>query len=203
MPSTSATIASLSGEMKPCAPCRMARQAITADAFCSSGYLAISRSKPFGAACDSMALAGTATFMCAPLAPRAVPPSGLSPPPGGRAERSSIDLPEYDVHRADDGDGIGDHVAARHLVERREVRKAGRADLQPIRLVCAVAHDVDAELALRMLDSGIRFALGHAEALGEELEMVDQVLHSGLHVDARRRRDLVVRRDHRPGMGLQ
>ena len=61
--------------------------------------------------------------------------------------------------------GVGDHVAARHLVERGQVRKARRADLQPIRLVGAVADEVDAELALRMLDRGIGLALGHAEAL--------------------------------------
>ncbi len=41
--------------------------------------------------------------------------------------------------RADDGDGVGDHVAARHFVQRREVGKAGRPDLQAIRFVGAVA----------------------------------------------------------------
>src|ERR1039457_1684056 len=184
MPSTAATSLSLSDEMKPCSSCRMARQAITAEALPSGGYLAISRSKPLAADSESVALAGTAAFMCAALACRAAPPGEESPPSGGCAQRSSIDLPEHDVHRADDGDGVGDHVPARHLVERRKMNKARRPDLQAIRLVGAVAHDVDAKLAFGMLDRRIRLAFGHAEALGEELEMVDQVFHPRLHVDA-------------------
>jgi hypothetical protein len=38
---------------------------------------------------------------------------------------SVIDLAEHDVHGADDGDGVGNHVAAAHLVERRQVGKPG------------------------------------------------------------------------------
>ena len=73
--------------------------------------------------------------------------------------RSSVDLAEHDVLRADDRDGVGDHVAARHLVERREVREARRADLQAVRLVGAVGDEVDAELALRVLDRRVGLAL--------------------------------------------
>ena len=63
--------------------------------------------------------------------------------------RSPVDLSEHDVLGADHGDHVGQHVARDHLVQRREVREARRAALQPIRLVGAVGDEVDAELALR------------------------------------------------------
>src|SRR6476469_8140319 len=106
---------------------------------------------------------------------------------GQASARSPVDLPENDVHRADHGDRVGDHVAARQLVERREVRKAWRADLEPIRLVGAVADDVNAELALRMLDRRVRLALGNADPFGIELEVVDEVFHAALHLEPGRR----------------
>ncbi len=94
-------------------------------------------------------------------------------------------------------------MATRHLVQRRQVREAGRADLQPVRLVGTVADDVDAELALRVLDRRVGLALGHVEAFGEELEVVDQLFHARLHVEPRRRRHLVVVGDHRAVVGAQ
>src|SRR5450755_4122881 len=69
------------------------------------------------------------------------------------------------------------------------------ADLQAPRLVGAVAHEEDAELALRMLDRAVDFPGRHEHPLAEELEMVDQLFHVFLHFDPRRRRHLVVRRD--------
>ena len=41
----------------------------------------------------------------------------------GVDRRSPVDLPEHDVLRADDRDHVGDHVAARHLVQRGEVHE--------------------------------------------------------------------------------
>jgi len=61
------------------------------------------------------------------------------------------------------------------------MRKAWRANLQTIGLVGAIAHDVDAKLALGMFDSGIRLAFGHMETFGEQLEVVNQLFHVGLH----------------------
>ena len=72
---------------------------------------------------------------------------------------SPVDLAEHDVHGADDGDRVGDHVAARHLVQRRQVRETRRADLQAVGLVGAVGDEVDAELALGMLDRRVGLAL--------------------------------------------
>src|SRR6185312_9612544 len=117
--------------------------------------------------------------------------------------RLPVYFPENDIHRPDNGDRVGDHVALRHLVHRGEVRKARRADLQAIRLVRAVRDEIDAELALGRLDRGVALALGHVHALGEELEVVDQLFHVRLHLDPRRRRDLVVRGHDRTGIGAQ
>jgi hypothetical protein len=50
----------------------------------------------------------------------------------------AVDFTEHDVHRADDGHGVGQHVATRHFVEGGQVREAGGADLQPVGLVGTV-----------------------------------------------------------------
>src|SRR5947207_3665020 len=108
---------------------------------------------------------------------------------GAALRCSSVDLPEYDVLSADDRDDVGDHVTARHLVERREVRESGGAELQPIRLVRAVRDDVDAEFALGMLDRSVGLAGRHMHAFGEEIEVVDQLLHFQIHGLVSRRSD--------------
>src|SRR5512139_1884930 len=153
MPSSSATATSASCDTQPCSCCTIDRQAITADCLCCAGYLATS--------CAMRASVCSLNFI----------------------DRSPVDFAEHDVHGADQRHRVGDHVAARHLVERGQVGKARRADLQAVRLVGAVADQVDAELALRMLDGGVDLALGHVETLGEELEVVNQLFHVGLHLD--------------------
>src|SRR5690606_23890881 len=65
-------------------------------------------------------------------------------------------------------------------------------DLHAIRLVAAVGHHVDAELALRMLHRGIGLTGGNVHALGEQLEVVDEIFHTGLHAFPRRWGHLVV-----------
>src|SRR5438132_547180 len=162
MPRYWATKSIVSGASQPFSSCATISAPITADCLRSGGYFAISRSIFFS-------------------------DSGLS-----MNDRSSVYLPEHDVLGADDRHRVGDHVAARHLVERGEVRKARRADLQAIGLVRAVGDEVDAELALRRLDRGVDLALRHVHAFGDELEMVDELLHPLLHLDAGGRRDLVV-----------
>src|SRR5438445_140121 len=72
--------------------------------------------------------------------------------------RSSVDFPEDDVLGADYRDHVGDHVAARHLIERGEVWESRGAELQTIRLVRAVAADVDAEPALATLGRRVGLA---------------------------------------------
>ena len=51
-----------------------------------------------------------------------------------------------------------------------------------------------------MFHGGIGFALGHAVALGEQLEVVDQGFHVVFHLDARGWHDLVVIDHHRAGI---
>src|SRR5882762_468025 len=117
---------------------------ITADCFRSGGYLAISRSIFFSESTESIGKTWSVPVF------------------------SPVDFSEHDVLRADDRHRIGDHVAARHLVERGQVREAGRADLEPVGLVRAVGHQVDAELSLRRLDRGVHLAFGHVHALGDQ-----------------------------------
>src|SRR5689334_15293020 len=116
---------------------------ITAERFCSGGYFAISRSIFFSESAERL------------------------------IGRSSVYFSEHDVLRADDGDGVRDHVAARHLVERRQMSKTRSAQFHAVRLVGAVGDEIDAELALRRLDRGIHLALGHVHSFGDELEVVD------------------------------
>ena len=79
-----------------------------------------------------------------------------------------------------------------------EVREAGRADLALVGLVGAVGDQIDAELALGRLDRGVDLARRHVEALGVELEMMDERLHRALHLGALGRHDLVVVDRDRP-----
>src|SRR5262245_26250671 len=98
--------------------------------------------------------------------------------------RSSVDLPEHDVERAEDGGDVREHVAPAEEIHRREMREARRADLALVRLVGAVGDQIDAELALGRLDRGVDLAGRHVEALGVELEVMDQRLHRLLHLAA-------------------
>src|SRR5918999_5107318 len=106
-------------DSQPFSSCAMMSALITADCFWSGGYFAISRS----------------IFCSESVVSIRNPKSGSS----------SVDLAEHDVLRADDRDGVGDHVAAGHLVERGEVREARGADLEAIGLVRPVGDEIDAE----------------------------------------------------------
>src|SRR5690348_16612600 len=88
-------------------------------------------------------------------------------------------------------------MAAGEIIHGLEMGEAGRADLAAIGPVAAVGHEIYAELALRRLDRGIGLPGRHVEALGIELEMVDERLHRALHLAAARRRHLMVGRDMR------
>src|SRR5229473_3755655 len=169
---------------------------ITADCFRSGGYLAISRSIFFSESTESIRTQkqGQTTFFWGdkpPLAP-SLPSCQGGEKTWSVPDFSPVDFSEHDVLRADDRHRVGDHVAARHLVERSEVGEAGRTNLQPLRLVRAFRDQVYAELALRRLDRGVHLAFRHVHALGDQLEVMDQLLHALFHLEARRRRDLVV-----------
>ena len=79
-------------------------------------------------------------------------------------------------------------MCGRHL----DVDERRGPHVHAVRLGRAVAGDVAAELAARALDGDVDLALGHLEALGEDLEVVDQRLHRLVDARPRRRRDLLV-----------
>src|SRR5207244_11078176 len=93
---------------------------------------------------------------------------------------SSIDLAEHDVHRADDRDNIGEHMAAAHEICRLQKSKTRRSDLATVRPIGAIGNEVDAELALRPFDSLIDLACRPVVALGIQFEMMHQRLHRAL-----------------------
>src|SRR4051812_16504936 len=87
-------------------------------------------------------------------------------------------------------------------VHRLQVGEAWRPDLAPVGTVGPVRDEKYAELALRSLDSDIDLAGGNVEALGVQLEVMDQRLHRTFHLATPRRRDLVVLQDYRaPAVG--
>ena len=95
--------------------------------------------------------------------------------------------------RRDDGDGVGDEAAVHHVrAASGGSRSSGPRMCMRYGLARAVADDVAAELAAGRLDGDVGLALGHLEALGEDLEVVDQRLHRLVDAGPRRRRDLLV-----------
>src|SRR5712691_5352677 len=110
---------------------------------------------------------------------------------------SSINLAHDGVERADDRDHVRDERVA-HARRRRLQRDEGRrAELDPPRLRAAVRDHVAAELAARRLDRDVDLALGHAVALGDDLEVVDQGLHRGVELVPGRQHDAPVVHDPR------
>src|SRR4051812_34068609 len=129
MPRYCATKSIVSTESQPFSSCATVSAAMTADCFWSPGYFATAASILASASGERT----SGAFIARSL----------------RRRLSSVDLSEHDILGADDRNRIGDHVAARHLVERGEVREPGRADLQAIRLVRVIGHEINAELAFR------------------------------------------------------
>ena len=104
----------------------------------------------------------------------------------------SVNLTEHQIHRANNGDGVGKQVAARHLVEAAQVGEARCADLAAVRPLGAVGDDEDTHLTLGGFDGAVSLTRRDSVALGVEQEVVDQSLHVLLHCGARRRGNLVV-----------
>ena len=109
---------------------------------------------------------------------------------GGLGHRSTSPITgSTDEH---DDDGVGQEAAAHHQRQALQVHEARPPDVHPVGLGPAVGHQVAAELAAGGLDGHVDLALGHPEALGEDLEVVDQRLHRLVDAAAGRRRDLLV-----------
>src|SRR5262249_29781974 len=71
-----------------------------------------------------------------------------------------VDVAQHDVDRAEDRDEVGDQVVLPDLGHDGQVDEARRPDLAARRNLRAVAHDVEAQLAARVLDRGIGLADG-------------------------------------------
>src|SRR6202023_3837752 len=116
---------------------------------------------------------------------------------------SSVDLAEYDVHRADDCHDIGEHMAPAHEIGRLQKGKARRSYLAAIGPVGAVRNQIYPEFALWRLDRGVGFARWDVIAFGVELEVMDESFHRMFHLGPRRRRHLAVVDLARPGRHLR
>ena len=95
-------------------------------------------------------------------------------------------------------DQVGDVRVARHVRERLQVDERGVAHVHPRGLGGAVGAHVAAQLSAGGLDRVVDLPGRHAEALGDELEVVDQRLHRGRELVPGRQRDLAVLGDVRP-----
>src|ERR671922_81184 len=151
--------------------------------------------------------------------PRAAPPAGPSRPPPARVAvpagsptaaagtrsrspefappGSPVDLAHDRVEGADDRDEVGHERVAHAGRGRLERDERRRAELDPPRLRPAVGDDVATQLAARGLHGNVDLALGHAIALGDELEMVDERLHRRVQLMTWRQHDLAVVGDPR------
>src|SRR6056297_50315 len=105
---------------------------------------------------------------------------------------SPVDTSEHRVDATDDRHRIGNQSAAHHVRQALDVDETRLAHVQPVGVRRAVADDVAADLATRSLDAHVRLALGHLEALGEDLEVVDQGFHRLVDARPTWRGDLLV-----------
>ena len=143
------------------------------------------------------------SWPAAPRDPRPRPsPAGVATraahPRRRRSMPHSVHPAENRVQHRDRGDEVRDQRAARHLGQRLEVHEARVAHVHARRLRGAVREHEAAELSARRLHRRVCLARRDAEALGDELEVVDQRLHRGSELVPRRQRDLAVGRDVRP-----
>ena len=94
--------------------------------------------------------------------------------------------------RGDDGHGVGHEAAAHHVREGLQVHEARASDAQSVGLGAAIGHDVAAQLPAGRFHRRVGLPRRHLEALGEELEVVDQGLHRLVDAGPGRRGDLLV-----------
>ena len=104
--------------------------------------------------------------------------------PLGRSRKSTHQRshsPHDGVDRGDRGDDVGDHAALAHRRRGLQVHEAWVAHVDAPRAGAAVADHVVAELAAGRLDRHVHLAGRDPEALGDQLEVVDQGLHRLAH----------------------
>src|SRR6185312_9831436 len=116
-----------------------------------------------------------------PYAPQ-IPSAAPRPIVDWSEEGSSVDFPQHNVDRPDDGDHVGNQPAFAHLLQSLERGERWVAHVDAIRLGGAVADNVVAHLAARRLHCLVDLSGGNGEAFGDDLEVVDERLHLRLHV---------------------
>src|SRR5688572_3007997 len=104
------------------------------------------------------------------------------------AAASAVTLAPDHVDLAEGGDDVGHHRAAQHVAERRHAVEARRTDAHAIGPPAAVAHQVEAELAVPAFGGDVHLAGSDLLALDHELEVVHQALDRPV--------DLLLRRQH-------
>ena len=100
--------------------------------------------------------------------------------------------PEHRIEHRQRGDQVGDVEVLHHRLGGLQVHERGVAHVHARGLGRAVGADEDAVLAARALDRVVDLARRHPEALGDELEVVDQRLHRGRQLVPRRQDVLAV-----------
>src|SRR2546426_12541775 len=83
---------------------------------------------------------------------------GIRAGAGIRARASSVHLAHDNVHAPEDHDRIGHRPSDAHQLQRRQVDVRRRPDVETKRGRASVAHQVEAQLASRRLDSPVGFA---------------------------------------------
>ena len=78
---------------------------------------------------------------------------------------SSVAFAHHEVQTAEDRRPRRSSCAGQQLRQDAEVHERGRANLQPVRHAAALAVDVKAQLALRILRAEINFARRRIDAL--------------------------------------
>src|ERR1035437_2862743 len=92
-----------------------------------------------------------------------------------------VRVTENEIHAADGRDHIRDQGPLHHFRHGLQVAETGRAHVYAVRVGGTVADHVIPEFAARRFNPLVDFAFGYAEALGNNLEMVNEGLHLGLH----------------------
>src|SRR6516225_1325556 len=98
-----------------------------------------------------------------------------------RKRSSSVDASHDGVDGGDGGDGVGDHAAFAGGRDGLQVGEGGVAVVHPVGSGAAVGDHVHAEFAAGRFDGEVDLSGRHADAFGDQFEVVDQPFHGVAH----------------------
>src|SRR4051812_4761278 len=101
-------------------------------------------------------------------------PSIILSLPRRRGSKSSVYLPEHDIHAAQNDHHVRDVVPDAHVFEEGEIDEAGRADAVAVGIRRTVADQIKTKLAFRTLDAAVGFAGLRAETAELRLGIDDR-----------------------------